>query len=63
MLTALQSLLQAKQAFINNWVNYETGRVQLNLDLDALQVDERGLIIDEHHIPEAVRVASRNESE
>jgi outer membrane protein TolC len=57
VLTALQSLLQAKQALISSWVNYETGRVQLNLDLDVLQVDERGLIIDEHNPSEPSRVA------
>jgi hypothetical protein len=28
-------------------VSYETTRIQLLLDMDALQVDERGLYIDE----------------
>ena len=38
-LNALNSMLQAKNALISIWVNYETTRVQLLLDLEALQPD------------------------
>jgi outer membrane protein TolC len=48
ILTALNSLLSAKNSLIQSWVNYETTRIQLLLDMDVLQLDERGLYIDEH---------------
>ncbi len=38
-LNALSSMLQAKNALISIWVDYETTRVQLLLDLEALQPD------------------------
>ena len=49
ILTALNSLLSAKNSLIQSWVSYETSRIQLLLDMDALQVDERGVYIDEHN--------------
>jgi outer membrane protein TolC len=48
VLTALNSLLQAKATLISSWISYETTRIQLLLDMEALQVDERGLATDEH---------------
>ena len=38
-LNALNSLLQTKNSLINIWVDYETTRVQLLLDMEALQPD------------------------
>jgi hypothetical protein len=52
-LQALQSQLQQQQNLISNWVSYETTRLQLLLDLEALQLDERGLITDERNPPTA----------
>jgi len=46
-LGALASLLQAKNTLIAYWVNYETGRLQLLLDMEAIQLDERGIYRDE----------------
>lgn len=43
ILTALNAVLAAKTQLISSWVSYETGRMQLLLDLEALQLDERGL--------------------
>jgi hypothetical protein len=34
---------------ISNWVSYETTRYRLLLDMEALQLDERGLYTDEHN--------------
>jgi outer membrane protein TolC len=48
VLTALSSLLQAKETLISSWISYETTRIQLLLDMEALQVDDRGIAIDEH---------------
>jgi len=43
VLIALNSLLDAKNALIGVWIAYETDRLQLLLDTEALQLDERGL--------------------
>jgi hypothetical protein len=43
VLTALNNLLTAKSTLINSWINYETVRTRLLLDMDALQLDYRGL--------------------
>lgn len=49
-LGALSSLLAAKNTLIANWVNYETGRLQLLLDMELLQLDERGIYHDDQTI-------------
>jgi outer membrane protein TolC len=49
VLNALNALLQAQNTLIASWVNYEAGRAQLLLDLDVLQLDERGVPIDERN--------------
>lgn len=46
-LTALSSLLAAKNTLIATWANYETDRMQLLLDMEAIQLDERGIYRDE----------------
>ena len=48
VLNALNSLLDAKNALIGVWVAYETDRLQLLLDTEALQLDERGLPADDN---------------
>src|SRR5260370_6657776 len=47
VLNALSSLLSAKQILISSWISYETTRVQLLLDMEALQLDDRGIATDE----------------
>jgi len=47
-LTALNSLLAAQNSLISTWVSYETTRYKLLLDMEALQLDDRGLYTDEH---------------
>jgi outer membrane protein TolC len=46
ILNALNTLLQAKNSLIAVWVNYESGRLQLLLDMEMMQLDERGLFRD-----------------
>jgi outer membrane protein TolC len=41
VLNAYQQLLGAKNNLIGSWVSYEQDRIQLLLDLEALQIDER----------------------
>lgn len=43
VLNALDALLQAKSTLISSWINFESGRAQLLLDMDALRLDPRGL--------------------
>lgn len=47
ILNALNDLLRNQNALIDSWVSYETGRMQLLLDLEALQVDAEGNYINE----------------
>jgi outer membrane protein TolC len=47
ILDALNSVLQFQNALIDSWVNYETGRYQLLLDIEALQLDKRGMYTNE----------------
>lgn len=42
-LNALNTLLDAKNALIAVWVSYETNRLRLSLDTEAMQLDESGL--------------------
>jgi outer membrane protein TolC len=51
VLTSLNNLLDSKERLINSWVNYETGRIQLSLDMEALQVDAQGRYRDEPRDP------------
>ena len=39
----------ATGTLIGSWANYETDRIQLLLDTEVLQLDDRGIAIDEHH--------------
>ena len=48
ILMALSNVLGAKNNLIDSWVRYETSRIQLLLDMEALQLDDRGLYTDEH---------------
>jgi outer membrane protein TolC len=42
LLQALGNLVNARNALAGNYINYEQQRVQLLLDLEALQLDQRG---------------------
>jgi outer membrane protein TolC len=45
ILNALNDVLRAKNALIDSWVSYETARYQLYLDMELLQVNERGTYV------------------
>jgi outer membrane protein TolC len=57
VLTAYDNLLTTKNNLIGNWVSYETDRIQLLLDLEALQLDEREVDTNESDLesPESTR--------
>jgi outer membrane protein TolC len=70
LLQSLQSLLLAKNGLIGNWVQYETARLSLYRDMDLMDIDARGVWINEQLDPAALAVAipgavtrSGNESE
>lgn len=48
LLQALQSLVDAKNGLISNWVNYQTSRMAIFRDLDLMDIDERGAWVNEH---------------
>jgi hypothetical protein len=43
---ALEALLRAQNEFLSIWVNYEAQRMNLDLDLGTMQLDDQGLWID-----------------
>jgi hypothetical protein len=46
VLNALQILLRVRNDLVGSWVNYETSRLQLLVDMEALEVDDNGKWID-----------------
>ncbi|CAN5546786.1 hypothetical protein BH10PLA2_BH10PLA2_25230 [soil metagenome] len=51
ILNAVQSVLRFQNSLIQTWVAYETDRIQLLLDTEALQVDDQGMYHDEYDHP------------
>jgi hypothetical protein len=51
LLQAQSSLLQAQNALYTTWINYQTTRLELFLDLELLPLDARGIWIDEPLLP------------
>ena len=46
LLTGLNSLLTAQNRFLRAWVDYEVLRMDLDLDLGTMELDDRGMWID-----------------
>jgi hypothetical protein len=46
LLNALQTILNAQNDLIGIWVEYERNRINIYLDMDIMQIDERGVWID-----------------
>ncbi|MDP1797079.1 MAG: TolC family protein [Planctomycetaceae bacterium] len=46
LINALQSVLQAQNSLIQFWTQFEQTRINIHLDMDIMQVDERGIWID-----------------
>lgn len=47
VLRALQTLRDAKTGLISSWISYEISRISLFVDLELLQLDERGAWVNE----------------
>ena len=47
ILNAINAVLTARNNLIRSWVNYETGRIQLLLNMELLQLDAQGYFTDE----------------
>ena len=56
LLQALQTLRDAKISLISNWIDYETSRIALFVDLELLNLDERGVWINEQENFESFNV-------
>ncbi len=46
LLTASSALLSAQNSFLTGWLNYEIQRMNLDLDLGTMRLDENGMWID-----------------
>ncbi len=56
LVQALSGLLGAQDSFLNLWVNYEVQRMNLDLDLGTMRLDDRGTWLDPGEIvPGAAR--------
>ena len=47
LLQALQSLVDAKNSLIGRWVDYQTARMTIYRDLDLMDIDSRGVWLNE----------------
>jgi hypothetical protein len=50
VLNALNSVLQAQNTLIGNWVNYETNRLNIFRDMGIMQVNQQGLWSDRFYL-------------
>ncbi|NMC21316.1 MAG: TolC family protein, partial [Thermogutta sp.] len=62
VVTALSGLLDAQNAFLAAWVEYEVQRMSLDFQLDTMQLDNRGLWIDPGPIRGGPFVPEENQS-
>lgn len=58
LLQSLQSLLSAKNGLIVNWVSHEIARINLYADMDLMDLDARGVWINEQLDPATLAVAA-----
>ncbi len=49
LLNALGSVLNAQNNLIQFWVNYEANRLNIHRDMGIMQLDERGVWLDDHY--------------
>ncbi len=59
LLTALNSVLSARNALISTWVSYETSRLSLYRDFDLMDIDSNGVWTNEND-PTAIDIALRH---
>ncbi len=59
LVQALSGLLNAQDSFLSLWVNYEAQRMNLDLDLGTMRLDDRGIWLDPGEIvPGATRAGA-----
>ena len=49
LLNALNAVLTAQNNLIQNWINYETNRLNIHRDMNIMEIDERGFWVDEFY--------------
>lgn len=57
VIDALSALQRVQNEFLSVWVNYEVQRLQLDLDLGTMRLDERGIWIDPGDVSAAAKAA------
>jgi hypothetical protein len=55
VIDALSALQRVQNEFLSVWVNYEVQRLQLDLDLGTMRLDERGIWIDPGDVSAAAK--------
>jgi len=67
LLNALNAVLNAQNSLIGNWVNYETNRLNIHRDMGIMQIDERGVWLDDYYqkqfVPLSVTDSGANRTE
>jgi outer membrane protein TolC len=51
LVNALDSVLQAQNSLVADWVTYETNRVNIHRDMGIMDLDPRGIWIDPFYLP------------
>ena len=49
LLNALNAVLSAQNSLIQLWVNYEANRLNIHRDMGIMQIDERGVWLDDYY--------------
>lgn len=49
LLNALNAVLTAQNSLIQSWINFETNRLNIYRDMGIMQLDERGVWIDDYY--------------
>jgi hypothetical protein len=50
LINALGGILNAQNTLISSWVSYEVNRLNIHRDMGIMQLDERGVWIDDYYV-------------
>ena len=63
LLEALQALLDARNGLIQSWIDYETSRITLFVEMELLYLDDSGVWLNERYNPRQNRSAASQPDE
>lgn len=61
LINALNSILEAQNSLIGNWINYEQNRLNIYLDMGIMEIDANGIWKDDFYQHRAGRTRPTNE--